>query len=49
MTKSVMLIILVGLFALAGWWLWRERRIDACSANKGEWNHVASRCDPLPN
>ena len=49
MTRTVLLIILALLVALAGWWLWRERTIDACSANKGEWNHSAGFCEPLPN
>ena len=49
MTRTVMLIILFALFALGGWWLWRELRIDRCSAGHGEWNQSAAVCDPLPN
>ena len=48
-TRVVMLIILAVIFALAGYYLWREWRIDSCSASKGEWNQVASACEPLPN
>ncbi len=47
-TRTVMLIILFALFVLAGYYLWREWRIDACSASKGEWNYAASVCEPLP-
>lgn len=47
-TRIVMLIILFAFLALAGFYLWREWRIDACSSSKGEWNYAASVCDPLP-
>ena len=47
-TRIVMLIVLFAMFALAGFYLWREWRIDSCSAAKGEWNYSASVCDPLP-
>ncbi|MGQ0660440.1 hypothetical protein [Sphingosinicella sp.] len=48
-TRVVLLIILFAMFALGGWWLWREWRIDSCSASKGEWNQSAGICDPLPS
>ncbi|MGE3396923.1 MAG: hypothetical protein AB7H79_08485 [Sphingomonas sp.] len=44
MTRPVMLVVLAALFALAGYYLWREWRIDACSDGGGEWNHSAGFC-----
>jgi hypothetical protein len=49
MTRTVMLIILVATFALGGYYLWREWRIDRCSASHGEWNQSAAICEPLPS
>ena len=43
-----MLAVLGLLFALGGWWLWKEWRIDACLGGGGEWNYSTSACDPLP-
>ncbi|MGQ0589520.1 MAG: hypothetical protein ACT4N8_08315 [Sphingosinicella sp.] len=48
MTRTVMLLILALVLALAAWWLWREWRIDSCSADRGEWNYSTEACDPLP-
>jgi hypothetical protein len=48
MTRIVMLLVLVILFALGGFYLWREWRIDRCSDGGGEWNYSTSTCDPLP-
>lgn len=49
MTRIVMIMILVAFFALGGWYLWREWKIDSCSSAKGEWNFTAGVCDPLPS
>ena len=43
-----MLIILMVLFALGGWWLWREWRVDSCNDGPGGWNHSSGECEPLP-
>lgn len=43
-----MLLVLVILFALGGFYLWRELRIDRCLDGGGEWNYSVSTCDPLP-
>ena len=48
MTRAVLLLILVLLFALGAWWLWREWRIDRCLDGGGEWNYSTQVCDPLP-
>ncbi|HST37107.1 MAG TPA: hypothetical protein VLK25_10825 [Allosphingosinicella sp.] len=42
----MLLIVLAVLAVLAAWWLWKERRIDACSAGGGEWNYSAGACGP---
>jgi len=49
MTRTVLLIILALIVALGGWWIWREWKIDRCSAGRGEWNQSAAVCEPLPN
>ncbi len=41
-----MLIILVLLLALSGWWLWREWQKDVCSERGGEWHHASGTCGP---
>ena len=46
MTRVVMLIILAVLFALAGYYGWREWQKDACSTNGGEWNQSSGACGP---
>lgn len=46
MTRAVMLIILFAMFALGGWYLWRERQKDLCSQSGGEWNQAAGACGP---
>ena len=46
MTRAVMLIILVILFLLAGWYVWREWQKDTCSRSGGEWNQAAGACGP---
>ena len=46
MTRTVMLIVLFVLFALGGWYLWREWQQDACSKSGGEWNYSRGACGP---
>ena len=46
MTRTVMLLILAAMFALAGFYIWREWRKDACSQSGGEWNYSVGACGP---
>jgi len=45
-TRTTLLIILALLIALAGWWLWREWRIERCGDGGGEWNYAVGACGP---
>ena len=46
MTRTVMLIVLAALVALAGWWLYREWQKDRCSDRGGEWHQASGTCGP---
>jgi hypothetical protein len=44
MIRIVMLTVLAALFALGGFYIWREWQKDACSDGGGEWNYSAGVC-----